>query len=87
MNATSSDWVIERNRLLQNKKAIRIAADQNHGVRPVDEEGSSILPQNHRIQNNEIRENIIGVELEKVKDTWINRNNMDNLVANSRVIE
>ena len=33
------------------------------------EEKSPVLPQNHIIQNNEIRDNIIGVELEQVKDT------------------
>ncbi len=38
MNVTSRDWVIERNKLVQNKKAIRIAANQNHGVRPLKEE-------------------------------------------------
>ena len=82
MNATSSDWLIERNKLIQNRKAIRIAANQNHGVRQLDGERSSILPSNHVIQNNEIRDNIIGVELERVKDTQMNRNTFDNLVAN-----
>jgi parallel beta-helix repeat protein len=82
MNATSRDWLIERNQLFQNKKAIRIAANQNHGVRQLDEEHSSILPNNHRIQNNEIRGNIIGVELEKAKDTQMNENTLDNLVMN-----
>ena len=82
MNVTSRDWLIERNRLLQNKKAIRIAANQNHGVRQLDAEDSSILPNNHKIQNNEIRGNIIGVELEKAKDTQMNENTLDNLVMN-----
>jgi parallel beta-helix repeat protein len=81
-NATSSDWVIERNKLIQNQKAIRIAADQNHGIHPLEEARSSILPQNHLIQNNEIRDNIIGVELERVKDTKMNGNTLDNLVTN-----
>ncbi len=83
MNVTSSDWLIERNKLIQNKKAIRIAANQNHGAGPLDGEKSSIRPNNHIIQNNEIRENIIGIELEQVKDTQINGNIMDNLVANT----
>ena len=80
INATSSDWLIERNQLIQNKKAIRIAANQNHGVRPLDGEHSSILPNNHRIQNNEIRGSIIGIELEKTKGTQTNGNAFDNLV-------
>jgi parallel beta-helix repeat protein len=81
MNVTSSDWMIERNKFIQNKKAIRIAANQNHGVSPIKEE-SSILPQNHRIQNNEIRDNIIGIELEKAKDTQIHENILKNLLTN-----
>jgi hypothetical protein len=81
-NVTSRDWLIERNKLIQNRKAIRIAADQNHGVRPLEEKGASIPPQNHVIQNNEIRGNLIGIELEKVKETQINGNILDNLAGN-----
>ncbi|HMD81015.1 MAG TPA: right-handed parallel beta-helix repeat-containing protein [Anaerolineales bacterium] len=82
MNDTSSDWLIARNKLLQNKKAIRIAADQNHGVRTLDGEKSSVLPTNHTIQSNEIRDNMIGIELERVKDTRTNQNILDNFVSN-----
>jgi parallel beta-helix repeat protein len=82
VNATSRDWLIERNKLIQNKKAIRIAADQNHGVQALDGERSSIPPQYHSIQNNEIRDNVIGIELEKVKDTKMNGNTLDNLIGN-----
>lgn len=82
INSTSSNWLIERNRLLQNKKAIRIAANQNHGVRSLDRERSSIPPSNHLIQNNEIRENLIGIELESVKETRVDQNALDNFVAN-----
>jgi parallel beta-helix repeat protein len=82
MNATSSDWMIERNKFIQNKKAVRIAAGQNHGVRPLEDARSSILPQNHRIQNNEIRDNVIGIELEKAKDTQIDGNTLENLLTN-----
>ncbi len=82
MNVTSRDWLIERNKLTQNKKGIRIAANQNHGVRPLDGEKASVPPNNHIIQNNEIRENNIGIELEQVKDAQTNQNIMNNLVAN-----
>ena len=82
INATSKDWLIERNKLIQNKKAIRIAANQNHGVRRLDREKSSIPPHNHVIQNNEIRGNVIGIELEMVKETQTNRNILDNLITN-----
>jgi parallel beta-helix repeat protein len=67
-NVTSRDWRIEKNKLIQNKKAIRIAANQNHGVRGLDRELSSVVPSSHHIHSNEIRSNIIGIELEQVKD-------------------
>jgi parallel beta-helix repeat protein len=82
MNVTSSDWLIQRNKLIQNKKAIRIAANQNHGIRSLDVEKASILPNNHVIRNNEIRENNIGIELEQVQDIQRHENIMDNLIAN-----
>lgn len=82
MNVTSHDWLIERNRLIQNKKAIRIAANQNHGVLPLDRDLSPIAPNEHIIQNNQILGNVIGIELEKAKDTQMNQNVLDNLVSN-----
>jgi parallel beta-helix repeat protein len=82
MNTTSSDWSIERNRLLQNRKAIRIAADQNHGVYPLREEKSTVPPHHHVIQNNDIRGNVIGIELQNTKDTQRDENTLDNLVTN-----
>ncbi len=82
VNPTSQDWLIERNKLIQNKKAIRIAANQNHGIYPLDREKSTMPPKDHIIQNNEIRGNIIGIELEKVKDTQMNQNILNNLIAN-----
>ena len=82
MNTTSRDWLIERNKLLQNKKAIRIAANQNHGVRGLDGELSPAAPSNHIIQNNEICGNIIGIELEKAAGTQMIQNNLDNLLSN-----
>ena len=82
MNETSRDWLIERNKLLQNKKGVRIAANQNHGVRPLDREKSPVPPNNHIIQKNEIRDNNIGIELEKAKDTQMNQNILNNLLVN-----
>jgi len=82
INATSSDWMIERNKLIQNKKAIRIAANQDHGVRELHKGKSSVPPKDHIIQNNEIRDNVIGIELERVKDTQIDQNILDNLISN-----
>jgi parallel beta-helix repeat protein len=82
INATSRDWLIERNKLIQNKIAIRIAANQNHGIRTLEGENSSSPPSNHVIQKNEIRDNMIGIELENVTDTRMNQNILNNLVTN-----
>ena len=81
MNVTSQDWLIERNRLIGNKKGIRIAANQNHGIRPLENEKSPVLPKDHRIQNNEIRENIIGIELDQTEATQMNGNILRNFVT------
>jgi hypothetical protein len=79
--------MIERNRLIQNKKGIRIAANQNHGIRALERESASILPHNHLIQHNEIRENVIGIELEKTINTQMDQNNLNNLVANTSEVD
>jgi hypothetical protein len=81
INVTSSDWLIERNKFIKNKKAIRIAANQDHGLRTLEGESSSVLPNVHRIQHNEIRQNMIGIELERVEDTLLDQNVMENIVT------
>lgn len=73
MNPTSSDWIIEKNRLIQNRKAIRIAANQDHGVRPLQNEGA-LAPHHHVIRNNEVRQNVIGIELENATETQMEQN-------------
>ena len=82
ISATSHDWRIERNKLIQNKKGIRIAANQDHGVRALREDKSPVLPHHHMIQNNQIQGNLIGIELEQAKDTQMNENTLHNLVMN-----
>jgi parallel beta-helix repeat protein len=82
LNETSRDWLIERNKILHNKKGVRIAANQNHGIRGLDGEKSSVIPRDHMIRNNEIQGNIIGIELENVKETHIHQNILSNLVSN-----
>lgn len=81
MNVTSQDWSIERNKLIGNKKGIRIAANQNHGIRSLENERSPVLPKDHRIQNNEIRENMIGIELNEVQDTQMKANKLNNFLV------
>lgn len=81
INVTSSDWLIEKNRIIQNTTGIRIAANQNHGVRPLENETSPVPPQNHIIRNNEIRDNRIGIELEQAHNTETNQNVMKNFLG------
>lgn len=82
INNTSRDWLIERNKLIQNKKAIRIAANQDHGIRALHEGRSMTAPHHHAIQNNDIRANLIGIELEQVVDTQILDNRLENYIKN-----
>lgn len=81
-NDTSRHWQIENNIFLQNNRAIRIAASQDHGVRPLM--GNSIaapLPHHHTICHNRICNNQVGIELEQLEETIIENNDMDGNVA------
>ena len=60
-NTTSYDWLIEDNTFIHNDKAIRIAADQDHGIRPY--QGGAPRPHDHVIRKNKVEANRIGVEL------------------------
>jgi hypothetical protein len=55
-NITVLDWKNENNTFTRNHKAIRIAADQDHEIRPLPENGELGLPApkpaNHSIRNN-----------------------------------
>jgi len=82
VNQTSHDWLIKGNRFIGNQKGIRIAANQNHGVQPLDNEMSSIAPGSHVIWNNELLENMIGIELEKVEGADLRQNILSNRIAN-----
>ncbi len=77
-NATSYDWLIEDNMFSDNHKAIRIAANQDHGIRPLDPAGQwgwpAPPPHDHVIRRNTIRHNVIGVELVGVKSTVMTDN-------------
>jgi parallel beta-helix repeat protein len=66
-NNTSYDWTIEDNEFIHNNKAIRIAANQDHGIRPYRvPEGQSpdlwLRPHDHRVRSNRFRDNRIAIE-------------------------
>jgi parallel beta-helix repeat protein len=73
-NDTSHDWTIRRNKFTRNDKAIRIAADQDHGVRPYAISGKR--PYGHIIRDNTIEDNRIGIELVDAEETVIEHNHM-----------
>jgi hypothetical protein len=71
-NDTSRDWQIEDNTFNGNGKAIRIAADQDHGVRFYEPTGK--VPHQHVIRGNTFEQGSVGVELAGVNDTTLERN-------------
>ncbi|MEJ5309084.1 MAG: DUF1565 domain-containing protein [Anaerolineae bacterium] len=61
-----------------NRKAIRIAADQDHGIRPLDPSGRwgqpAPRPHDHAIYRNTITGNVIGIELVDAEATTLAEN-------------
>lgn len=74
-NDTSKDWTIEKNTFTRHDKAIRIAANQDHGIRPYMPGG--VRPHNHIIRGNTIRDNRIGIELKEADRTVLENNVME----------
>jgi parallel beta-helix repeat protein len=81
-NDTSCDWLIEHNTFSHNGKAIRIAANQDHGIRPFAPAGVPPAPQphHHRISRNAISHSDVAVELVGVAHTTLT----DNQIVESR---
>jgi parallel beta-helix repeat protein len=80
-NDTSYDWLIERNTFTNDGKAIRIVADQDHGIRPLPASGEwgtpAPAPHDHTIRNNQIQHSRVGIELIGVKNSVLDNNNLD----------
>lgn len=81
---TSHDWTISENIFERNMKAIRIAARQNHGIKPLEEkdiiEGDA-RPHSHVIENNTFKENCHEIELENCDATTIENNTSENTIG------
>lgn len=74
---TSHDWDIVNNVFTRNTKAIRIAANQDHGIRPISAERTEPRPPRpylHRIRGNNIQDNRVGIELAGCDQTVITEN-------------
>ncbi|MGI8924981.1 MAG: NosD domain-containing protein [Fimbriimonadales bacterium] len=81
---TSREWSIENNSFLSNGKAIRIAADQDHGIRP-GKVGAQ-RPHHHSITNNCIQNNRVGIELVDSDHSKIEGNTIHNNVEANIII-
>jgi hypothetical protein len=77
-NDTSRDWLIEGNKFNGNTKAIRIAADQDHGIRPLPPSGEWGLPaprpRGHVIRKNRFEKNISDYEFMGAEGTMLEEN-------------
>jgi parallel beta-helix repeat protein len=85
---TSRDWDISHNHFRENHTAIRIAAHQDHGIRPLKDPShhSPALPHSHSITHNDIQDNRIGVELVSTHKNLIQGNILHkNVEANIRL--
>jgi parallel beta-helix repeat protein len=87
-NLASYNWTIEENVFTRNGKGIRIAADQDHGIRSMPEElcgKPECRPHSHTLRTNDIQDNRIGIELYKADRTVIEGNLLNrNVEANLR---
>ena len=85
---TSYDWTLTENTFTRNDRGIRIAADQDHGIRPMPAEISgteTTRPRAHRIVRNDIQDNRVGIELVNADGTEIRENLLNrNVEANLR---
>lgn len=78
-NNTSYNWHIEQNEFIGNRKAIRIAANQDHGVRPYRVPAGETLagwlrPHDHFVRANRFQDNEIGLETHHTDKTMIEAN-------------
>lgn len=87
---TSYDWTIENNTFTRNGKGVRIAADQDHGIRALPAGapgvgGAETRPRDHILRGNDIQDNRVGIELVRADRTTIEGNILrGNVEANLR---
>lgn len=63
-NNTSRNWLISTNEFVENGVALRIAADHDHGIRPMPPAAPTCPPPHtHRLRANRFRANRIDVDL------------------------
>lgn len=85
---TSYDWRIVDNVFTRNGKGVRIAADQDHGIRGIPEDRAGrddARPHDHVLTGNDIQDNRVGIDLHRADRTVIEGNLLNrNVEANLR---
>lgn len=77
-NDTSRDWLIEQNRFVRNGVAVRIAADQDHGVRPLPSTTPRCpTPRAHTLRANSFRDNRLDIELIDADEPVLDSNDFE----------
>ncbi len=87
---TSRDWDISHNRFRENHTAIRIAGNQDHGIRRLEDPAhhSPVLPHSHSITHNDIQDNRVGIELVATQRNLVQGNILNrNVEANLRLCD
>lgn len=87
-NLTCHHWLIENNVFSRNDKGVCIAADRDHGIRPMPPEvcgRPEVRPADNIIRRNDIQDNRVGVELFRTDRTLIENNTINrNVECNIR---
>lgn len=77
-NDTSRDWLVEENLLRDNRVAVRLAADQDHGIRPLPASGEWGLPapapRRHTFRRNRLENNFTAFDLTGAQETVLEEN-------------
>lgn len=78
-NDTSRDWTIENNTFTHNNKAVRIAANQDHGLHPLElpaelDPNACPRPHDHTLRSNQFHRNRVGIETIQSDRTIIEEN-------------
>lgn len=77
-NDTSRDWLIEGNRFVGNGVGVRIAADQDHGVRPLPPLTPRCpRPRAHTLRRNSFRGNRLDIELIDADEPLLEANSFE----------
>lgn len=77
-NDTSRDWLIEENEFNNNWVGIRIAANQDHGLRPLPAgTPPTPRPHHHTIRHNQLHNNRLAIELGQTDNTDLDNNDLN----------